>query len=120
MTLEVLEWVAFGIDGVGVLVMLAGFLLAVARFLPTLLQPAVIAILEVQAIRCSLGTYLVFALELMIVSDLIHSVVSRTLEDLYFVAAIVALRTVVAYFLNKEIESLQERTGAGAVQGEKM
>ena len=62
-------------------------------------------------IRCQLGTYLVFALELMIVSDLVHSVVSRTLDDLYFLAAIVVLRTMIAYFLGPEIQELREETG---------
>ncbi len=109
---EVLEWLAIGIDGVGVVVMVIGFVLAMVRFIPTLFHPATTAIGEVQVIRCSLGTYLVFALELMIVSDLIHSVVSRTLEDLYFVGAIVVLRTVIGYFLNKEIEALQEHAPA--------
>ena len=115
---EVLEWLAIGIDGVGVAVMLIGFFLAMLRFVQTLFRPAETAIGEVQMIRCSLGTYIVFALELMIISDLIHSVVSRTFEDLYFVGAIVVLRTVISYFLNKEIEALQEHTPARSTQGE--
>jgi uncharacterized membrane protein len=109
---EILEWLAIGIDGVGVAVMLIGFGLAMVRFVPTLFRPTATAIGAVQVIRCSLGTYIVFALELMIVSDLIHSVVSRTLEDLYFVGAIVVLRTVIGYFLNKEIEALQQHMPA--------
>ncbi len=109
MIIELLETVAFGVDLVAVIVMLIGFLLSIVRFAPTLARPAATAIGEVQEIRCSLGTYLVFALELMIVSDLLHSVVSHSLEDLYFLAAIVVLRTVIAYFLNKEIQELAEQ-----------
>jgi uncharacterized membrane protein len=114
---EILEWLTIAIDGIGVVVMLIGFVLAMWRFPPTLFKPSAVAIGEVQVIRCSLGTYLVFALELMIVSDLIHSVVSRTLEDLYFLGAIVVVRTVISYFLNKEIESLQEHSSARPMQG---
>ena len=107
---EGLEVIAFGIDLVAVGVMLIGFVLAIVRFVPTLARPAGTAIGEVQIIRCSLGSYIVFALELMIVSDLLHSVVSRTLEDLYFLAGIIVLRTLIAYFLNKEIQELSEKT----------
>ena len=104
---EILEWTAIAIDAVGIGVMLIGFVLAMARFLPTIPKAASEESLRtIQMIRCQLGTYLVFALELMIVSDLVHSVLSRALEDLYFLAALVAIRTVIAYFLNKELQEL--------------
>jgi uncharacterized membrane protein len=44
----------------------------------------------------------------MIISDLLHSIVTRSMEDLYFLAGIVAVRTIIAYFLNKEIQELAE------------
>ena len=110
MMLELLEWTAMAVDGVGVLVMLLGFVLAVVRFVPVALRSGASGIGEIQRIRCGLGTYLVFALELMIISDLLHSIASRTLEDLYFLAGIVVLRTLIAYFLNKEIQELREQT----------
>jgi len=109
LSLEILEWAAITVDIVGVVVVLLGFALAVIQFVPVLAKPAdASAIDRIQMIRCNLGTYLVFALELMIISDLLHSVVSRTLEDLYFLAGVVALRTVIAYFLNMEIREIRE------------
>lgn len=114
MIAEALEWCAFAIDLVGVAVMLLGLLLALVRFVPVLANPAgVDAIMRIQVIRCTLGTYLVFALELMIVSDLLHSVVSRTLEDLYFLAGIVVLRTLISYFLTQEIQEVQAQHAQG-------
>ncbi len=109
MILELLEWTSIAVDAVGVAVMLLGFAFAVIRFVPTLWRAAgADEIMEIQEIRCSLGTYLVFALELMIVSDLLHSVISHELEDLYFLGAIVAIRSVIAYLLNQEIQEMQE------------
>lgn len=107
---EGLEWAVVAADGVGVAVILLGFVIAVVRFVPTLLGGKGSGLRQLQAIRCQLGTYLVFALELMIVSDLLHSVLSRSLEDLYFLGAIVLLRTVIAYFLNQEIQELAPET----------
>jgi uncharacterized membrane protein len=52
---------------------------------------------------------LVFALELLIISDLLHSLVSRSLDDMAIVGALVVIRTVISYFLNKEI--LEVSTG---------
>ncbi len=109
MSLEVLEWAAMAVDLTAAVVMLIGFVHAVVRYVPTLVQPAVTAIDRVQMIRCSLGSVIVFALELLIISDLLHSIVSHTLEDLYFLAAIVVLRTLIAYFLNKEIQDFAEQ-----------
>ncbi len=114
MHLHVLEWLAVAVDLVGVAIMLLGFVMALVAFVPTLTRPqGVETIQAIQMIRCNLGTYLVFALELMIVSDLIHSVASRELADLYFLGALVAIRTLIAYFLNKEIQELaHERSAA--------
>ena len=105
--LHFLEWVATSVDLVGVTIMVLGFLLALVKFVPTLARrPGAETIQEIQMIRCNLGTYLVFALELMIVSDLIVSVMSHELQDLYFLGALVAIRTLIAFFLNKEIQEL--------------
>ena len=99
--LHLLEWLAIGVDLVGVSVMLIGFSMALARFVPAVVRLSGAQIIEeIQMIRCSLGTYLVFALELMIVSDLIHTVLSHELMDLYFLGGLVAIRTLIGFFLN--------------------
>jgi len=104
---EFLEWAALGADAIGIVVLMLGFLFAVVRFVPTLWQSSgADTIMQIQEIRCSLGTYIVFALELMIISDLLHSVTSRELEDLYFLGAIVVIRTAIGYFLGLEIQEL--------------
>ncbi len=107
MIAEGVKWAALAADSVGIAVILLGFVTAVARFIPTLwASNRNDAIVKIQMIRCDFGTYLVFALELMIVSDLLHSVLSRELEDLYIVAVIVGIRTMIGYFLNQEIQEL--------------
>jgi uncharacterized membrane protein len=42
----------------------------------------------------------------MIISDLLQSIVSRSMEDLLMVGALVVIRTVISFFLNKEIEEI--------------
>ena len=56
--------------------------------------------------RCGLGVKLVFALELMIISDLFHTIISRSVDDLILVGGLVVIHTAISYFLNKEIQEV--------------
>ncbi len=56
--------------------------------------------------RCGLGVKLVFTLELMIISDLFHTIISRSVDDLILVGGLVVIHTAISYFLNKEIQEV--------------
>ena len=55
-------------------------------------------------LRNYLGTYILFSLEILIGADIIESIISPTLEHLLLLAILVIIRTVISYFLNKEID----------------
>jgi uncharacterized membrane protein len=55
-------------------------------------------------IRLSLGRYLALGLEFQIGSDILATAITPTLEEITLLAAIVVIRTVLNYFLTKEIE----------------
>lgn len=55
-------------------------------------------------VKNNLGGYVLLSLEILIVADIIESIAKPTLEDIIRLAAIVAIRTVISYFLNKEIK----------------
>ncbi len=57
-------------------------------------------------IRLRLGSLILLGLEILIISDVLHSIASRTLEDLAIVAAVVAIRVLMSYFLDRELERL--------------
>ena len=103
----VIEWVALAVDVVASLVMVWGFVTAVLAYIHASFRTAAAQRFKrLQMVRCGLGMKLVFALELMIISDLLHTVVSRSMDDLLFLGALVLIRTVVAYFLNQEIQEV--------------
>jgi uncharacterized membrane protein len=56
-------------------------------------------------VRYALGTHLLLGLEFLIAADIVLTVVEPTLEEIAILASIVAIRTVLSYFLQKEIES---------------
>ena len=101
---SIFEWSELIIDTTAALIMVLAFVVAVFfYFRITFRKNNGSHIMQMQLVRCDLGVKLVFALELLIISDLLHSLVSRSLDDMAIVGALVLIRTVISYFLNKEI-----------------
>lgn len=57
----------------------------------------------------ALGFYILLSLEILIAADIIDSIVKPTWEDILRLAVIVAIRTVISHFLNKEIAESNEQ-----------
>jgi len=114
----VLEWLAVIVDLTGALIMVWAFAAAVIGLVRGSISSgdAHSRILNMQAARCGLGVKLVFALELMIISDLFLTIISRSVDDLILVGGLVVIRTAIAYFLNKEITEVSaELAQAGEI-----
>ncbi len=54
-------------------------------------------------LRHHFGSYLLLGLEFLIAADIINTIVSPTLEEVGILGAIVVIRTVINYSLNKEM-----------------
>lgn len=67
-------------------------------------------------VKNNLGGYVLLSLEILIVADIIESIAKPTLEDIVRLAAIVAIRTVISYFLNKEIRQPESNVEKGEIQ----
>ena len=61
---------------------------------------------DTSRLRISFGTYILIALEFMIASDIINSLLHPEMENLYILGMIVVLRTGIGYFLGREISEL--------------
>ena len=59
-----------------------------------------------EAIRIRLGSYLVLALEFFIAGDIIKTIITPTWESLGILGAIVVIRTVLSYFLTKDLKKI--------------
>ena len=55
-------------------------------------------------IRLHLGTYLALGLDFQLGADILATAVTPTFEEVQLLAAIVVIRTVLNYFLSKELE----------------
>ncbi|MGI6545137.1 MAG: DUF1622 domain-containing protein [Fastidiosipilaceae bacterium] len=58
--------------------------------------------------QIQLAGFVLLGLEILIVADIIETIVRPALDDLLRLAAIVAIRTVLSYFLNREIKELED------------
>jgi uncharacterized membrane protein len=61
---------------------------------------------KIQGIRCELGVYILLALDFLIASDIIHTIMDITTEELIQISVMIVLRTGIGYFLGKEIEEI--------------
>ena len=63
-------------------------------------------------IRLFLGRYLALGLEFQLGSDILSTAVSPTIDEVKILAAIVVIRTVLNYFLSREIERERQEVEA--------
>ncbi len=102
---RVLQVVVWAISVAGAVVVLWGIAESVAGFIMMKLARAgKDAIQESEAIRQRLGAHLLLGLEIFIAADIISSVASPTWDRVGILASIVAVRTVLSYFLRMEIK----------------
>ncbi|MBA3812880.1 MAG: DUF1622 domain-containing protein [Alphaproteobacteria bacterium] len=104
--LNLLNMIVTIINLVGVMIVIWGFVVAALAFihLKRHHHTTLFFLKEANTIRAVLGTYILFGLEFMIAADIIHTFIKPTQEDLIVLATIVAIRTVISYFLGREVD----------------
>lgn len=60
---------------------------------------------ERESVRHQFASYLLLALEYLIAADIIATVIHPTFEEIAILASTVVIRTVISYFLEKEIRN---------------
>lgn len=63
---------------------------------------------ERTVLRHRFGSYLLLGLEFLIAADIILTITHPTLEEIAILASIVGIRTVISYFLDKEMAYAKE------------
>jgi uncharacterized membrane protein len=103
--LEIFDPIAIGISFMGMIIMLWGIIVCFTRFfhLEWHKRTTHQTIKERENIRVQLGTYLLLGLEFLIAADILHSAHHPQLESLYVLGLIVLIRTVISFFLNREL-----------------
>ena len=66
---------------------------------------------QIRELRLRLGSYIMLALEFMIISDVIHSALSRTLDDFLMLGILVLIRSALSFFLGRELKEAEQERG---------
>lgn len=72
-----------------------------------------------EALRHQLGSYLLLGLEILIAADILRTITHPTLQDMALLAGIVVIRTVISFFLDRELAAshLHELSAARDTKG---
>jgi len=96
-------WIRLGLDGAGVLVIALGGIKAMAS-----LPKAVRGQQRFTQVRLDFARYLALALEFQLAADVLETAISPSWNQLGILAAIAAIRTLLNFFLAREMDD--ERT----------
>ncbi len=91
------------VEAAGALIIFLGAVIAAVRFVVAAIRPGRDS--EFTQVRLSLGRYLVLGLEFQLASDILSTAIAPSFEEIGQLAAIAAIRTVLNYFLRKELEA---------------
>lgn len=99
----IVDYLAFGAEVAAALVIGVAVVQGIFRYLKNLLAPSRDLAEETENIRLRLGQVLALGLEFTIASDILRTAVAPTREDILILGAVVLLRTLLNYFLDREI-----------------
>lgn len=103
------------VEALAAIVIAVGLVQLLLRYLPTRLSKD--HHLDTATIRVKFGSSLTLSLELLLAADILQTAVAPTWEDIGKLAAIAAIRTLLNYFLEKELAVIEGRQKDGRGQG---
>ena len=108
----ILEWVSAIIELAAIALLVVGAIrfiagVAVAEFR----RSGSDRVEKTNRVRIELGRYILAGLELFIVADIIRTALSLAFADLIFLGLLVVIRSIISYFLDRELKELKKELG---------
>ena len=103
---QVLDYIAIGIGSLAVLIIIYGVILGLIELVRVewaSLRKGEWKAIKFERIRFDIGFHLLLGLEFLIAADIVRTVVRPSLDELAVLGGIVAIRTVISYFLGREL-----------------
>lgn len=103
---QALDYIALGIGSIAGLIIIYGVVLGtgeLVRYEWRRFGTEDEKTVAFEKIRYDIGFHLLLGLEFLIAADIMRTIVRPSLEELAILGGIVAIRTVISYFLGKEI-----------------
>ncbi len=111
-----ITYISSAIGVIGIIVIIYGCFISILKFIKIENKrfKGEMSLRDNDILRLTLGTYLLLGLEFLIAADIIRTILKPSLEEVAILGAIVAIRTVINYFLDREIEEVQHHQKAAA------
>ncbi|MFA5117507.1 MAG: DUF1622 domain-containing protein [Candidatus Omnitrophota bacterium] len=109
-----IDGISLSLTLVGALITIWGILISLFDFLRKEIFNHKQSVQLNDTIRIKLGSYLVLALEFFIASDIVKTIITPTWQSLGILGAIVIIRTILSYFLTKDIKDIMKQKEAAA------
>jgi len=105
--MQILHFLTLGIGIIGVSVIVWGVVVCAREFFVNEVRgiQGTDRCRKREIVRHHLGSYLLLGLEFLIAADIVNTIVRPSLDEIIILGAIVAIRTVLNYSLNKELTS---------------
>lgn len=100
-----LQTIVTALEVIGVTIIMIGVLKVLYVFARCFIKKIAVRPLMTE-IRIDLSNYLILSLEIIIGRDIIETFLDPTLDDIIILAVLVALRTLLAFFLNYEMRHM--------------
>lgn len=103
--MQIIDYISLVIGSFGVIVIIWGSLISAIDLCSVELKrfSGDNSFAKRAAIRHHLGFYLLIGLEFMIGADIVRTLIRPSLQELAVLGSMVAIRTVISFFLNKEM-----------------
>ena len=100
------KWLKLGVEAIGAMVITVGVVLAIYQLITHYKdeQPS-----NFNRVRLTLGKYLTLALEFQVGADILSTAIAPSWEQIGKLAAVAAIRTLLNYFLTRELVQEQKR-----------
>lgn len=108
------QWLRLAVEAVGAIVIGIGVVLAIYQLLTHFRNEQSTNFNEV---RLTLGKYLALALEFQVGADILSTAIAPSYEQIGKLGAIVVIRTLLNYFLTKELAGERRRVNQAANDG---
>lgn len=114
---KVLEILILILQGLSIAIIVWGVFLCLINFIKGEISAKnrSTSVQSITSTKNHLGAYILLGLEVLISADIIDSILNPTFQDILRLAAIVIIRTVISYFLNKEINSAENEPSSESV-----
>ncbi len=103
---NIINNISFLLNIIGALITIWGIIISLFGFLKKEILKRSEAIQLNETIRIQLGSYLVLALEFFIAGDIVKTIITPSWQSLGILGAIVVIRTVLSYFLTKDLKKI--------------